>query len=173
MSTALAPVWLRFDTPRSQLKMANTNIQGRVERWVVQYELSRAFEGRTFAKQRLALTWGGEFEFDAVSTDGEIVACISTSCCRTASGRNAIGKFHKLKADALYLLHTVGAPRRVMVFTDAGMLAHFERERSRGRFPPASEIALVMVSLPDELASELREATRLASFEVSPRGPME
>ncbi|MGE3507251.1 MAG: hypothetical protein AB7N65_00015 [Vicinamibacterales bacterium] len=149
--------------------MADTSVQGKVERWIVQHELSRVFEGRGFSKRRVALTWGGAFEFDAVSADGDIVACVSTSCCRTASGRSAIGKFHKLKADALYLLHTTIAKRRVMVFTDGGMLAHFERERSRGRFPSANEIELLLVSLPDELASELREATRSASFEVSPR----
>jgi hypothetical protein len=117
------------------------------------------------------LTWGGEFEFDAVSADGAVVVCVSTSCCKTASGRNAIGKYHKLKADALYLLHAVDAQRRGMVFTDAGMLAHFEKERSRGRFPPATVIELVAAKLPDDLACELREATRSASVEVSPRAP--
>jgi hypothetical protein len=55
-----------------------------------------------------------------------------------------------------------------MVFTDRGVLAHFERERHRGRFPPASEVELHFVKLPDALALELEAATRSASFEVSP-----
>jgi hypothetical protein len=151
--------------------MADTSVQGKVERWIVEHDLPRSFGGRPFAKRKVHLTWGGEFEFDAVSADGTVVVCVSTSCCKTASGRNAIGKYHKLKADALYLLHTVGAERRAMVFTDAGMLAHFEKERARGRFPPATAIDLIAATLPDNLAGELREATRAASAEVSPREP--
>lgn len=149
--------------------MADTTVQGKVERWIVENELPRSFGGRPFSKRRVPLTWGGEFEFDAVSADGTVVVCVSTSCCKTASGRNAIGKYHKLKADALYLLHTADATRRAMVFTDAGMLAHFEKERSRGRFPPANAIELIVAKLPNDLACELREATRTASAEVSPR----
>jgi hypothetical protein len=95
--------------------------------------------------------------------------CVSTSCCKTAGGRSAIGKYHKLKADALYLLHAGRAERRAMVFTDAAMLAHFERERARGRFPPATTIELSLAKLPDDLACELREAARSASVEVAPR----
>jgi len=56
-----------------------------------------------------------------------------------------------------------------MVFTDVGMLAHFEKERSRGRFPPEGAIELISAKLPEDLACELREATRSASVEVSPR----
>jgi hypothetical protein len=123
--------------------MADTTAQGKVERWIVDNELPRSFGGMSFSKRNVQLTWGGEFEFDAVSADGSMVVCVSTSCCKTATGRNAIGKYHKLKADALHLLHTVDARRRAMVFTDAGMLAHFEKERSRGRFPPASAIELI------------------------------
>jgi hypothetical protein len=149
--------------------MADTTIQGKVERWIVENELPRSFGGMPFSKRRVRLTWGGEFEFDAVSADGAVVASVTTSCCKTVSGRNAIGKYHKLKADALYLLHAVDATRRAMVFTDAGMLAHFEKERSRGRFPPEGAIELISASLPDDLACELRKATRSASLEVSPR----
>lgn len=148
--------------------MADTTVQGKVERWIVEKELPRSLGGRPFSKRRVRLTWGGEFEFDAVSADGAVVVSVSTSCCKTASGRNAIGKYHKLKADALYLLHAVDATRRAMVFTDAGMLAHFEKERSRGRFPPESAIELIYAKLPDDLACELRESTRSASIEVSP-----
>jgi hypothetical protein len=148
--------------------MADTSVQGKVERWIVENDLPRRFEDRTFTKRRVPLTWGGLFECDAVSTDGEVVVCVSTSCCRTARDRPAIGKFHKLKADAFYLLHTTDAKRRVMVFTDEGMLEHFTRERSRGRFPPANQIELVLVNLPTPIALELRQARRSASVEVSP-----
>ncbi len=149
--------------------MANTSSQGRVEGWIVENELPRLFTGKSFSKRKVRLAWGGDFEFDAVSSDSEIIGCVSTSCSRTASGRAAVGKFHKLKADALYLLSTALEHRRVMVFTDEGMKAHFERERARGRFPPPEAIELVLVALPEALACELRAAARSASIEVSPR----
>jgi hypothetical protein len=148
--------------------MADTTVHGRVERWIVANELPRLCGGQ-FSKGRVSLTWGGVFECDAVSSDSGTVACISTSCCRTATGRQAIGKFHKLKADAFYLLHTSGTRRRILAFTDRGMLHHFENERTRGRFPPQSEIELLLVNLPQDLAEELRLATSVASSEVSPR----
>ena len=49
------------------------------------------------------------FSFDAVNDDGKIVGLISTSGAHTASGKAAIAKYQELKADALYLLHVVGA----------------------------------------------------------------
>jgi hypothetical protein len=148
--------------------MADTSVHGKVERWIVANELPRLY-GEQFSKGRVPLTWGGVFECDAVSSDSRTVACISTSCCRTATGRQAIGKFQKLKADTLYLLHTSTTSRRLLVFTDPGMLKHFEKERERGRFPPQSAIELLLVTLPSDLAEELRLATSVASFEVSPR----
>jgi hypothetical protein len=147
--------------------MADTRIQQKVERWIVDNELPRLY-GEPFAKRSVRFSWGGSFEFDAVSADGRMIVCVSTSACQTASGRNAIGKFHKIKADTLYLLNAIGAERLVLLFTDPGMLAHFERERSRGRFPPATAIELRAIALPQVLADELRSASKIASLEVSP-----
>lgn len=148
--------------------MADTSVHGKVERWIVATELPRLY-GERFSKARVPLRWGGVFECDAVSVNGETVACVSTSCCRTATGRNAIGKFHKLKADTFYLTNVLNAKRRILVFTDPGMVGHFERERDRGRFPPATEIELCLIALPRALDEELRLATSFASSEVSPR----
>lgn len=147
--------------------MADTRVQRRVEEWIVERELP-AIYGASFSKRTLSLSWGGVFEFDAVSADGKIVACISTSGCRTATGRNAVGKYHKIRADALYLLHAIHTTKLALPFTDPGMLAHFEKERARGRFPPADVIELRLVTLPATLAADLQLATRSASVEVSP-----
>lgn len=152
---------------RSLSGMADTRVQHKIERWIVDNELPRLY-GERFSKRSVPLTWGGSFEFDAVSADGKIIACVSTSCWQTASGRNAIGKFHKIKADTLYLLHATATERMVLVFTDLGMMMHFEKERSRGRFPPATAIELRLIELPQTLADELRLATKVASVEVSP-----
>ncbi len=148
--------------------MADTTVQRKAEAWIVEHELPRLY-GQPFAERGMRLQWGGSFKFDAVSVDGKTIACVSTSCCYTATGRRGVGKFNKLRADALYLLHAVDVERCVMVFTDQGMLEHFAKEQRAGRFPPEKLIELRLAMLPDALAAELRVATGLASAEVSPR----
>lgn len=147
--------------------VADTRPQGIVEDWIVRNVLPSRY-ARLFTKRVVPLTWGGSFEFDAVSDDGKIVVCVSTSCCRTAGGRPAVGKYHKIRADTLYLLNARGTERRVLVFTDPGMFTHFRAEQKRGRFPEASAIELECVEIPPELAAALLKATQIASVEVSP-----
>ena len=101
--------------------MADTSINLEAERWVVENGLLSYLPGKKFAKKKIDLTWGGKFEFDAVSEDGDIVAVVSTSAARTAAGKSAIGKYQKIKTDALYLLHIKNEARRVMVFTEPCM----------------------------------------------------
>lgn len=149
--------------------MADTTLQKRAEEWIVANELPRLY-GQPFAKRGVRLAWGGSFEFDAVSVDGRTVVCISTSCCLTASGGLAKGTFQKIRSDALYLLSAQDAGRRVLAFTDEGMIGHFEKERRVGRFPSPNQIELLLVTLPEGLAAELRVAVRTASAEVSPKG---
>jgi hypothetical protein len=146
--------------------MADTTVQRQVETWIVCEALPDLY-GQPFAKRRLPLVRGGAFEFDAVSNDGQIAVCISTSQCLTAGGKLGIGKQHKIRADVLYLLHA-SVQRRVLVFTDAAMLAHFEKARIAGRFPPADELEMVCVQLPDALAARLCVARASASDDVSP-----
>lgn len=148
--------------------MADTKIQRKAEEWIVENELPRLY-GQRFSKGRVTLLWGGRFEFDGVSADGKTIVCVSTSCCRTAGGRPAIAKYQKIRADALYLLNAQDVKRRVLAFTDQGMIQQFEREQLAGRFPPPEVIELQLVSLPEVLATELRAATCAASVEVSPQ----
>lgn len=146
--------------------MADTSAQRDAEAWVIQHGLPSAFPGVTFHGMKLQLKWGGRFSFDAVSADGAIVALISTSAERTASGNLATAKFQKLKADALYLLNLQSPARMVMVFTEKSMHMHFCKEKEIGRFPP--EIELHHVSLPYELHQRVLEVRALASKETSP-----
>ena len=69
--------------------MADTRVQGQAERWVVEEALPGIY-GQPFKKTIIRLAWGGSFAFDAISADAKIVVCISTSCCRTASGRPSV-----------------------------------------------------------------------------------
>ena len=73
--------------------MANTNVQRKVEDWV-RKEWMKKFYGKNFYRDRIKLSSGGVFEFDAVSQDGDIIASISTSSAITATGRRAAGPLH-------------------------------------------------------------------------------
>lgn len=147
--------------------MADTRAQHQAERWVVQEGLVPLFPGVSFAKRKVKLTWGGEFEFDAVSLDGKIVGAISTSDVRTVSGKGAAAKYQKLKTDALYLLHAHEVERRFMVFTEFAMLRYFEKQKELGRFPP--EIELRHIALPPDVHTLVSESRQVASRETSPQ----
>lgn len=122
--------------------------------------------GSTFRRERLRLRSGGVFDFDAVSADDKVVASISTSGCKTASGKNAVGKLLKIRSDMLFLL-LVEADRRIVVLTECDMYDQCLKEREGGRVP--AEIEFVCADLPDELKEKLLHARGKSSQEVSPR----
>jgi len=121
--------------------------------------------GQSFYRERMPLNSGGVFDFDAVSADKTIVASISTSGSRTASGKHAVGKVMKLRSDMLFLLMS-DAPRKVIVLCEPDMFALCQREQDGGRAP--KEIEFVHAPLPEELATKLLAARKLGSDEVSP-----
>ena len=145
--------------------MADTRCQVECEDWI-RREWMPIYFGQPFYRERMLLSSGGVFDFDAVSADKTIVASISTSGARTASGRHAGGKMMKLRSDMLFLLLSE-APRKVLVLCEADMYALCQREREGGRVP--KEIEFVYAPLPDDLATRLVAARKLSSDEVSPR----
>ncbi len=147
--------------------MADTSAQRSAEFWIVSHFLPDHFYGTSFSSKKLSLKWGGQFAFDAVSQDGKIVGLISTSAALTASGKQAMAKFQKLKADALYLLNINSAEQRLMIFTEISMLEHFEKEKMGGRFPP--EIMFLHAPLPVDIHSMVLAARHIASTETSPK----
>ena len=144
--------------------MANTSVQGKVERWVRDQWMPGHF-ALEFHKERLQLSSGGFFEFDAVSADRAVVASISTSTGITSGGKYPVGKVHKLRSDILFLI-LAPAKRRVMVLTEADMHAICRKEATNGRIP--KEIEFVLASLPPELAAECKLAREQCSVEVRP-----
>jgi len=148
--------------------MANTRAQHEAERWIVQQGLAARFPEISFSKRKVKLTWGGEFEFDAVSSNGKIVGAVSTSTARTTTGKAAAAKYQKLKTDALYLLHVHEASHYFMVFTELPMLNYFKKQRDIGRFPP--EIELLHIALPPDIHLTVSKSRQIASLETSPIG---
>jgi hypothetical protein len=145
--------------------MADTRVQVEVEDWVRKEWMSGQF-GCVFYRERLSLTSGGVFDFDAVSQDRRIAACISTSGGKTASGKNAVGKLLKLRSDMLFLLLAKEPEKRIIVLTEPDMFEVCAKEKAGGRVP--QQIEFVLADLPDELRKKLTQARKNASKEVSP-----
>ena len=144
--------------------MANTRTQIEVEDWVRQEWMPGTF-GQTFHSERLRLSSGGVFEFDAVSSDRTVAVSISTSAATTAGGKSAAGKLMKLRADMLFLL-LAQVDRRLIVLTERDMYERCLQEVQAGRVPQSIEFHLAQI--PDELAAKLGTARQEASREGSP-----
>ena len=121
--------------------------------------------GQQCSRERIPLTSGGVFDFDAVSADCKIVAVISTSGCRTASGKSGSGKMHKIRSDIYFLLLTK-AEHKLVLLTEQDMYAQWKKEVEKGRVP--SSIKFVRVEIPEHLNLELRASRQTASREVTP-----
>ncbi len=144
--------------------MAHTGVQLEVEDWVRREWLPREF-GQRFSRERLGLTSGGVFDFDAVSADEKIVASISTSAARTARGKLAVGKLTKIRSDMLFLL-MVACDRRLVVLSDETMFQQLQKEKSVGRVPLSIEFK--HAKIPPELERRLVSSQEAASREVTP-----
>jgi hypothetical protein len=145
--------------------MADMRVQLEVEDWVRENWMREHF-GRSFYRGRLKLSSGGVFDFDAVSEDKTIAACISTSEGKTASGKFAVGKMMKMRSDMLFLLMAEGLSRRLLVLTEESMYANCLKERDGGRVP--KEIEFHLAAIPEDLRARLVSARLLASKEVTP-----
>ncbi len=91
--------------------------------------------GCDFSRNRLILTSGGVFDFDAVSKDRKIAACISTSGGKTVSGKYAVGKLLKIRSDILFLLLAKEPEKRVIILTEPDMFDVCTKEKVGSRVP--------------------------------------
>ena len=145
--------------------MADTRVQIEAEDWV-RREWMRQHFGQPFSRERLRLSSGGVFDFDAVSEDGTIAATISTSGARTASGKNAVGKVLKIRSD-MYFLLLAEAQRKIVVLTERDMFDQCLKEKEGGRV--AAGIEFVLAEIPSDLRARLVTARGAASQESQPR----
>ncbi|MBN1933635.1 MAG: hypothetical protein JW934_03165 [Anaerolineae bacterium] len=144
--------------------MADTRVQLEAEDWVRREWMPTAF-GQSFRRERLRLSSGGVFDFDAVSADNSIAATISTSGASTASGKNAAAKLQKIRADMLFLLLVKDVERRIVVLTEHDMYERCLKEKRDGRAP--ASIEFYHAELPAELVTRLQASRKSASKEVS------
>lgn len=147
--------------------MADTRCQAECEDWVRQEWMPEQF-GQEFRRDRVKLTSGGVYAFDAVSADGRILGTISTSSAKTSGGKLAVGKLMKLRSDMLFLM--LAEPKSALVIlTERDMYDWCEKEKATGRTPPS--IQFRHAPLPADLAAKLKLAKKVSSDEVSPRRP--
>jgi hypothetical protein len=116
--------------------------------------------------RKMPIRWNGEgtgsFEFDAVSADGRIVACLSTA------GNLNPGQLRKLIMDAAFMWLVPGAQRQILGVVDDHVAKKLEAQKSRGRLPPKTEIAVL--NLPEQMRTELEGFRKLAAVEVGGQG---
>lgn len=144
--------------------MADTRCQAECEDWVRQKWMPQRF-GQQFRRDRMRLTSGGVYAFDAVSDDGTTLGTISTSNAKTSGGKLAVGKLMKLRSDMLFLM--LAEPKTAMVIlTERDMYDLCEKEKESGRTP--LHIQFHHAPLPPELAAKLKLAKKVSSDEVSP-----
>ena len=144
--------------------MASTAIQGEVETWIREKWLRPRF-GRRFTKKNVRLKSGGEFEFDGISDDDKVVANISTSSLKTASGNVGAGKIYKVRSD-IYFLLLAPCAKKLMLLTDSDMHEAWLKQIDRGRVPDSIQIRCV--EIPNPLREKLEAAQKKASKEVTP-----
>lgn len=144
--------------------MANTSVQLEVEDWVRREWLPAQFHAQFF-RERVRLSSGGLFDFDAVSDDGKIAATISTSSAMTAGGKLGVGKVMKIRSD-LYFLLLAECETRLAILTEQSMFDQWHKERSQGRVPES--IQFLKADIPADLNVRLVESRKRASREVSP-----
>ena len=143
--------------------MADTTTQRDVEEWIREKWLRDRFRQK-FEKKRVSLTSGGMFEFDGVSEDEKVVANISTSSLKTASGNWGSGKVNKIRSDIYFLVLASGVAKRLMLLTERDMFEACLLEQDHGRVPNCIQFRHVEIS--GDLDAELEESRRQASDEV-------
>jgi hypothetical protein len=142
--------------------VANTNqIKTKIHPYVRDWLKERY--GITFGKSRVHLQGCEGFHvFDAVSTDGKIVAEIKAASGRTSGDKSPAGK-RASAFEQLYYLSLATAETKLLVLTDPEFF-HIIRKKSTGKLP--SNIQLLYCPLPTELAAVIRSVTRKASEEI-------
>lgn len=139
-------------------RMADSRAYNKAEDWIRKEWMPEKF-GMRFSRERLALSSGGNFEFDAVSHDENVAALISCSSGITKSGRAALPKLNKIRSDCLFLL-MAALERRVLLFSDEALFQLVSGEKKSGRFP--QNIELYHAPLPTEFRDALATARQAA-----------
>jgi hypothetical protein len=145
--------------------MADTRTQVEVEDWIRRQWLPAHFS-QQFFRDRMLLSSGGVFDYDAVSADKKTIVSISTSGSMTSGGKHGAGKLQKIRADMFFMLLTPGVERKIIVLTEKDMFERCSAEIAAGRAP--KDIKFMYAEIPDGLRAKLVESRMKAAKEVKP-----
>jgi hypothetical protein len=145
--------------------MADSTIATKdVENWIRSEFLPKKYH-QAFAKRKLGVQSGGEFECDAVSEDGKTVCFISTSSSKTTGENPGAGKLAKIRADVFWAISLNEKPDTIVfAFTEKSMVELVKQEKENGRFP--KHIKTLLVKLPADLEKKLAEMKKMAVDEM-------
>jgi hypothetical protein len=119
--------------------MANIKGLDKVEK---KYRDTLKTNNNSVKKEKLKISWGGEFEFDAVVREkDEIIEihCLSLANYKTKSGKSGNTKLFKVFHDAQMMLLS-DCKKRVLAFVDKDFYDKVLQDQKNGRFYPASQI---------------------------------
>jgi hypothetical protein len=144
--------------------MADSTIATKdIENWIRSEFLPKKYH-QAFAKRKLGVQSGGEFECDAVSEDGKTVCFISTSPVKTADGQFDTGALANVREKTLWTISLNEKPETIVfACTDKSMLELVKKEKENGRFP--KHIKTLLVKLPAELEAKLADMKKKAAEE--------
>lgn len=145
-----------------------TNFTKVIEPWFRENYLKEKYPNAEIRQEKVALIWGGKFEYDAVVyEEGKLKAIYLLSCSeyRTQNGKGGAGKFHKIKSDILMMVGTE-APKKVMAFLGESMHRQFEAQKQAGRLPQDIQCELVKAS--PEITKLVIDIRNKAASEVTP-----
>lgn len=148
--------------PRDHANMANTSyLRYTVEPWI-RDRLAKRY-GQGFGPRVLRLAPGGNHEFDAVSSDGRIVASIKANSGLTSGGNHPTGKVATC-LNEVYFLTLVEADERLLVLTNPDFHSIFTRVTA-GQIAPG--VTVELLPLPADMQRTVDGVTQLASKEMS------
>ena len=116
------------------------------ESWIRNEFLPKKF-GQEFAKKKLGVQSGAEIEFDAVSTDGKIVAIISSIPGMTSEGRPDPDVLAKVREKILWCVSLNEKPETIVfAYTEKSMGELLKQEKQKGRLPKNLKLMLVKLA---------------------------
>jgi hypothetical protein len=143
--------------------VANTSYLRRAVEGYVRARLAEEFD-QPFAAEFLGLRPGGRHEFDAVSSDRNVVVSVKSASGRTSGGRIPSGKIKDSIAE-LYYLSLVEARIRRLVLTTPEFFEIFVKTTCGA---VAEGIEVVCMPLPPAIQEQVDLIVREASREVTP-----
>ena len=130
--------------------MNNSNTHAEAEKWIREVGLPKQFNQK-FLQKSLMLKSGGDYKFNAVSEDDNIIAVISTLPGEMPNGKIEEANLQKIRSEIYWVLMIEQRFEKILlVLTEQSMVNLIKKEKKKDRFP--KEIEIIKVKLPKEIA---------------------